>query len=245
MIPAASCRTGYLVMAISSGLRNVLSEGASWLVAAALLFAGMVYQAELREALYAFAGSENPGAPPTTSSQRPAQQPQGLTAEQRIRQAETRAAEAEARAREAEARARSQQTAAARPGSNRTRYGNTIELKASRDGHHYANAEINGRPINVLVDTGASSVALTWDDAQRAGIFVSDGDFTGRTQTANGQGRYAPVTIDQIMIGSIMVSNVRGVVLERGKLQVTLLGMSFLSKLIRTEMRDGVLVLEN
>jgi aspartyl protease family protein len=97
----------------------------------------------------------------------------------------------------------------------------------------------------VLVDTGATVVALTYEDAQRAGINVSNSDFTGLSQTANGVARVAPVMIDQITIGNVTVRDVRAVVAERGRMTVTLLGMSFLGKLIRSEMRDGTLVLEN
>jgi aspartyl protease family protein len=124
-------------------------------------------------------------------------------------------------------------------------YGGIVELQARRDGHYYADAELNGSSIKVMVDTGASSVALTYEDAQRAGISVAEHEFTGRTQTANGEGRYAPVIINSVTIGSITVHNVQGVVLQRGKLAVTLLGMSFLGKLTRAEMSNGRLMLEN
>ncbi len=126
---------------------------------------------------------------------------------------------------------------------NRTT-GSASELRMGRDGHFHADAEINGRSIEVLVDTGATMVAMTYDDAERAGIYVKDSDYTMRVSTANGTGRVAPVTIDRISIGEITVRNVKGAVVEPGKLQKTLLGMSFLGRLSRTEMRSGVLLLE-
>lgn len=234
-------------MAISSGLRTALSEGASWLCAGALMVGGVIYHQELRAGLTQALGIEL-----SLDGERPATAPRAILSEseQRVRAAEMRAAEAEARARNAEQRTKGQQQAALeaqarRKEQSRQSYGGMIEIKASNNGHFYAKADLNGRTISVLVDTGASAVALTYEDAQRAGIYVSDGDFTGRSQTANGVGRYAPVTIDQIAIGSVIVQNVQGVVLERGKSSVTLLGMSFLGKLSRTEMRNGVLVLEN
>jgi aspartyl protease family protein len=237
-------------MAVSSGLRNALGEGASWLCAAAILFGGVVYHNELRGYAYAFVGLEMPAdADISQTSQRPAGISRGGDVDARIRQAEARAAEAEARARKAEANARGHEAAAVRSqsesGRSRPQYGNIAELKSSRDGHVYAKAELNGSPIGVLVDTGATMVALTFEDAQRAGINVSNADFTGITQTANGKARFAPVTIDRITIGNITVNNVRGAVAEPGRMTVTLLGMSFLSKLIRFEMRNGTLVLEN
>ena len=120
----------------------------------------------------------------------------------------------------------------------------TVSLPAGAYGHFEAKAEINGRTIDVMVDTGASLVALTYDDAQRLGIYVKPGDFTHVAQTANGTARVAPVTISRVTIGDITVRNVPAVVSERGKSDRTLLGMSFLGRLSRVEMRGGTLVLQ-
>ncbi len=119
-----------------------------------------------------------------------------------------------------------------------------VELKMQRDGHYHADADVNGRSVPVLVDTGATLVALTYEDAEAAGIFVKSSDFTAQSRTANGIARFAPVTIDRISIDGITVRNVQAAVSERGKLGVTLLGMAFLSKLNRVEMRDGKLILQ-
>jgi aspartyl protease family protein len=120
----------------------------------------------------------------------------------------------------------------------------TVTLPAGDYGHFRAEAEINGRDIDVMVDTGASLVALTYDDARRAGIFVTPSNFTHTAQTANGIARVAPVTIPRISIGDITVRNVPAVVSERGASERTLLGMSFLGRLSRVEMRGGTLVLQ-
>lgn len=120
----------------------------------------------------------------------------------------------------------------------------TVEISMGRNGHFQAEAEVNGRSIDVMVDTGATLVALTYEDAERAGIYVRDSDFTHRVNTANGTGRVAPVTIERISIGDITVRNVQGAVMESGKLNKTLLGMAFLGRLGRAEMKKGVLVLE-
>ncbi|AGK57908.1 aspartyl protease-like protein [Hyphomicrobium denitrificans 1NES1] len=120
----------------------------------------------------------------------------------------------------------------------------TVSLPAGAYGHFETEAEINGRTIDVMVDTGASLVALTYDDAQRLGIYVKPSDFTHIAQTANGTARVAPVTISRISIGDITVRNVPAVVSERGKSERTLLGMSFLGRLSRVEMRGGTLVLQ-
>ena len=134
---------------------------------------------------------------------------------------------------------------AATPSFAQRSSGNIVELTAGGYGHYKANARINGSAIDVLVDTGASFVALTYEDAERAGIFVSEADFKYKSRTANGFARIALVDIDRISIVDIEVRNVRASVHEPGMLHVTLLGMSFLSKLERAEMRSGRMILEN
>lgn len=118
-----------------------------------------------------------------------------------------------------------------------------VTLRAGDHGHFEADAEINGRAVGVMVDTGATMVALTFEDAERAGIFLRPADFTHQVGTANGVAKVAPVTIDSISIGPITVRNVQGAVTERGKLHQTLLGMSFLGRLSRVDMRSRMLEL--
>jgi aspartyl protease family protein len=120
----------------------------------------------------------------------------------------------------------------------------TVQLKAGPHGHFYSRIHVNGRVVEAMVDTGASVVALTFEDAGRAGIHVRDPEFTHRVTTANGVARVALVTLDSVAIEDITVHNVRAAVAEPGKLSKTLLGMSFLGQLRRTEMSRGVLVLE-
>jgi aspartyl protease family protein len=120
-----------------------------------------------------------------------------------------------------------------------------VELKAQSNGHYYAEVEINGRPVDVLIDTGATMVALTYEDAEKAGIYLDKSDFTHGVSTANGVARIAPVTLGSVSIGGITVRNVKAAVTERGKLQTTLLGMTFLGRLERVDIRQGMLVLQN
>ena len=122
--------------------------------------------------------------------------------------------------------------------------GGSVALRAGAHGHYSTNAYLNGRPVQVLVDTGASMVALSYEDAERIGIFMRPSDFTGRARTANGSVRMAPVVLDSISIGDIELHNVEATVSEPGRLGTTLLGMTFIGRLSRTEMRDGVLTLE-
>ena len=129
----------------------------------------------------------------------------------------------------------------AAPGARRGG-GATVELRAERGGHFHTEAEINGRPVEVMVDTGATLVALSYEDAERAGIYLSPKDFTQTVNTANGRARVAPVTLGRVTIGEITVRDVRAFVSEPGRLSGSLLGMSFLGRL-SVEIRDGTLIL--
>jgi aspartyl protease family protein len=120
-----------------------------------------------------------------------------------------------------------------------------VLIRAGDNGHFETPAQVNGRTIEVMVDTGATTVALTYEDARRVGINVGAADFTHESSTANGVTKIAPVVINKISIGQVTVRNVRGAVMERGKLDQTLLGMSFLSKLSKVEMSNGALVLHD
>jgi len=124
------------------------------------------------------------------------------------------------------------------------RFGSVVEIKSGRSGHFDTEAEINGRSIKVMVDTGATMVALSYEDAEHAGIYLNRGDFTRAVTTANGVARVAPVTLDRVSIGDITVRDVPAAVAEPGRLNTSLLGMSFLSRLSRFDMRSGVLVLQ-
>ena len=122
--------------------------------------------------------------------------------------------------------------------------GRVVELKAGTFGHYRAQAEINGRPVEVLVDSGASLVVLSHDDAERAGLKIRARDYTQRVSTANGPTRVAPMLLDRVSIGDITVRNVEAAVSEPGKLGQSLLGMTFLGRLQRVDMRAGVLILQ-
>lgn len=126
-----------------------------------------------------------------------------------------------------------------------TSAGATVELRSDRRGHYNTDVEINGRRIEALVDTGATIIFLTYEDAQRVGVFLRDQDFTMRTRTANGIGRAAPVKLDKVEIGPIRVRNVDAAVAEPGRLTTNLLGMNFLSRLQKFEFGSGRLVLHD
>ncbi|HEY0629087.1 MAG TPA: TIGR02281 family clan AA aspartic protease [Sphingomicrobium sp.] len=116
-----------------------------------------------------------------------------------------------------------------------------IVLERSGDGHFYADAEINGQSIRMLVDTGASAIALSRDDAQRAGIGVSIGMPEVVGQGASGDVHGEVVTIDRVALGDKEAESVTAVVLDGG--ETSLLGQSFLSKFDSVEITGDVMVL--
>jgi aspartyl protease family protein len=118
-----------------------------------------------------------------------------------------------------------------------------VRLRAGRGGHVVTPANINGREIDVMVDTGATLVALSYDDARAAGLRVGYDDFTHSVSTANGRAKVAPVMLNKVQIGDIIVYDVPAVVSEAGAMSGTLLGMSFLGRLRKFEMSNGVLTL--
>jgi aspartyl protease family protein len=119
------------------------------------------------------------------------------------------------------------------------------ELKAGAMGHYTVSARINRTDIDVMVDTGASVVALSYEDAQNAGLRPNTLDFSVPVSTANGSVKAARVTLDRVEIDRVRVDDVDALVLPKGALHGTLLGMSFLSKLSSFKSENGVLTLKN
>lgn len=104
------------------------------------------------------------------------------------------------------------------------------QLSKSADGHYWADAMIEGRPVRVMVDTGASVVALTRNDALRLGLKLTPDDFSGKVITASGEVRAAPVELSAVAVGGARVERVQALVVEEG-LPHSLLGMSYLGRL--------------
>jgi len=119
------------------------------------------------------------------------------------------------------------------------------ELKADSRGHFIVQAEINGQDIWVMVDTGATAVALSYEDAREAGLRPGSLDFNIPITTANGAAMAARVKLDRVEIDGVRVYDVDGMVLPEGALRGSLLGMSYLSRLRGFKVEDGVLYLED
>lgn len=119
----------------------------------------------------------------------------------------------------------------------------TVALHAVGNGHFLADVVVDGRSLRMVVDTGASLCALSQEDAERLGIRPRPGDFTREVATANGVVRVAPVRLAHVQIGGIAVRDVEAVVIPRGKLGTSLLGMSFLKRLREFGIAGGRLTL--
>ena len=104
-------------------------------------------------------------------------------------------------------------------------------------------ARVEGRSIDFLVDTGASTVALRETAAAKLGIHPTARDYTVKTRTANGVGKAAPVMLNRVEINGITVRDVPALVLPDEALSTNLLGMTFLSK-VKWSHDRGRLVLE-
>ena len=117
-----------------------------------------------------------------------------------------------------------------------------IEVPAAADGHFYLMAEVNGVPVRFVVDTGASEMVLTWAAAQRTGLAPARLVFLNEARTANGTVATAPVTLDSVTLGPVEDRGVRALV-NRGEMDVSLLGMGYLNRFEAIEMRRDLLVL--
>jgi aspartyl protease family protein len=123
-------------------------------------------------------------------------------------------------------------------------HGRTVEVARTSDGDFAIAAQINGARIAMVLDTGASSVVLTQDDAKAAGLPLALLDYTVSIDTANGRTRAAPVTLDRIAIGTLEEKSVDALVVQPGQLKTSLLGMSFLNRLQSWQVVGDRLVLK-
>ncbi|HEV2818595.1 MAG TPA: TIGR02281 family clan AA aspartic protease [Allosphingosinicella sp.] len=113
------------------------------------------------------------------------------------------------------------------------------EIARSPDGHFYLDAQVNGAQVRFLVDTGASVVALTAADAQRAGIVLPSERATA--QGAGGDVEVMPVTIERIAAGPLAARDVPAAIAP--ELAVSLLGQSFLERVGSVEISGDTMVL--
>ena len=118
-----------------------------------------------------------------------------------------------------------------------------IEVPRGFDGHYHLSLDINGAPVRFVVDTGATDMVLSQEDAQAAGIDPARLAYLGRAQTANGTVPIARVTLDTVTLGGITDRNV-GASVNGGEMFGSLLGMSYLDRFGRIEISGNRLILE-
>jgi len=128
------------------------------------------------------------------------------------------------------------------PAQDSAAHENQARFVANSDGDFLITARVDHSNVRFRVDTGASDVMLTRADAIRIGFNPDTLDYTRAYMTANGKVFAAPVRIGRIVVGDVTIRDVVASV-DNGKLDVSLLGMSFLSRLSGYEVRDGVLIL--
>ena len=114
-------------------------------------------------------------------------------------------------------------------------------LEREANGHFYVDAKVNGELVHFIVDTGATGVALTEEDARRVGLAFSPSEFEYVGEGAAGPVRGKLVTIDTIEVDGKTVEDVSGAVLQGGDL--SLLGQSYLSRMGEVQMRGEYMVL--
>jgi aspartyl protease family protein len=119
---------------------------------------------------------------------------------------------------------------------------NSITVASDDGGHFLVEATVNGVGVTFLVDSGASAVVLSPEDARRAGYRASQLRFTGTASTANGDVRLAPVSLRELRVGQLSLRGLPAVV-NGAPMPVSLLGMSFLNRLEAWDAKRDRLVL--
>lgn len=119
----------------------------------------------------------------------------------------------------------------------------TVRLTKSANGHFEATGLVNDARVHFLVDTGASAVVLSQEDAKAAGINTQLLNFTVPIMTANGAAHAAAIRLATLKIGEITRHDVRALVSKEGLMTGSLLGMEFLETLSGFTVRGDQLVL--
>ncbi|MEX0350020.1 MAG: TIGR02281 family clan AA aspartic protease [Paracoccaceae bacterium] len=118
-----------------------------------------------------------------------------------------------------------------------------ISVPRALDGHYYLQLTVNGKPVDFLVDTGASQVVLSHRDAERVGIDTDALNYFGRAMTANGEVRTAPVELDTVALGGFTDHDLTAWVNE-GEMDRSLLGMEYLQRWPSVQITNGALILQ-
>jgi aspartyl protease family protein len=119
--------------------------------------------------------------------------------------------------------------------------GSEVRLVRNRDGHFYADVDVNGTSVEFMIDTGATSIALTPEDARRVGVALDTDDRTYVGQGAGGALTGQFVRLDRVRLGSRSASGMDAAVIDGAS--TNLLGQSFLSQFQEVSVRGDVMTL--
>jgi clan AA aspartic protease (TIGR02281 family) len=106
-----------------------------------------------------------------------------------------------------------------------------VEIARSQAGEFALNVKINGVKAPMVIDTGATSVVLTWETAKAIGLPLEMLEYDVDVETAGGHTKAARLTIDRLAVGHLVEKSIPALVVPRGQMKTNLLGMSFLDRL--------------
>src|SRR5215472_13498526 len=118
-----------------------------------------------------------------------------------------------------------------------------VKVPRGQSGEYAVQAKINGATAPMVVDTGATSVVLTWETAKAIGLPLELLEYDVDVETAGGRTKAARLTLDRLAIGKLIERSVPALVVQRGQMKTNLLGMSFLDRLESWEVSADRLVL--
>jgi aspartyl protease family protein len=118
-----------------------------------------------------------------------------------------------------------------------------VQISRGQGGEFALQAKINGVSAPMVIDTGATSVVLTYETAKAAGLPLELLEYDVDLETAGGRTKAARLTLDRLAIGKLVERSVPALVVPHGQMKTNLLGMSFLDRLERWEVRPDRLML--
>jgi len=118
-----------------------------------------------------------------------------------------------------------------------------VQIARGQGGEFALRAKVNGVAAPMVIDTGATSVVLTYETAKAVGLPLELLEYDVDVETAGGHTRAARLTIDRLAIGKLVERSVPALVVPHGQMKTNLLGMSFLDRLESFEVRADRLVL--
>jgi aspartyl protease family protein len=118
-----------------------------------------------------------------------------------------------------------------------------VKIPRGQGGEFALHAKINGASAPMVVDTGATSVVLTYETAKAAGLPLELLEYDVDVETAGGRTKAARLTLDRLAIGKLVERSVPALVVPHGQMKTNLLGMSFLDRLESWEVSADRLVL--